>query len=269
MYRPMHWARPDRRIPTPLILLPFLFVVQLLALPAAFAQTPASESSPERPAPEPVVTDIYEVQHADVERLASLIRIFDVAVRSDPKVGALGLRGSKDRIEAALEALRRLDVPPEPSRSVELTLWILLGSKEPNGDDLPDDLRPVARQLEGTLGYAAFDLLDTVLVRTRDGGTVATGGTFQASGALSVPANYGLDVLEANILPGDGDGGASVRLEQLKFVLYPKLEENQTGRPTALQTDVDVRENQKVVVGKATTSPDSQGLILVLEARVD
>lgn len=266
MYRRLHPARPDRSPFFPL--LPALLLAVLLATAAAPlpAQEPEPEAAPARP---DLVTDIYEVRHADVERLASLIGIFDVVVRSDRHVGALTLRGPKVSVEAALEALRRLDVAPEPTPSVELTLWILLGSKTPDGDDLPEALRPVARQLEGTLGYAAFDLLDTVLVRTRDGGKVATGGTFQASGKLSVPANYGMDVLRAEVIPGEGDAAPTVRLNQLQFSLYPVLEEDQTGRHTSLQTDVEVREGQKVVVGKATTSPDNQGLILVVEARVE
>lgn len=271
MHRPTHRARPDRRnhlIALPL-LLPILLIAQLLFTPPVRAQEPPEEPKPDsHPNRAKIVTDIYEVQHADVERLAGLIRVFGVTVYADRHVGALSLNGSKVAVEAALEALRRLDVPPEPTPSIELTLWILLGSKTPDGENLPEALRPVARQLEGTLGYQAFDLLDTILVRTRDGGKVASGGTFQA-GKLSVPANYGLDVLEAHVIPGKGDAGATVRLEQLEFVLYPELEEEQTGRPTSLQTDVEVREGQKVVVGKATTSPDNQGLILVVEARVE
>ena len=267
MYRPMHPARPDRT--TLFILLPLLLVVQLLSNSPALGQEGAQEPKPgSQPDQARIVNEIYEVKYGDVERLAGLIRAFDISVRADRHVGALALRGAKVYVEAALEALRRLDVPPEPTPSVELTLRILLGSRTPNGDDLPESLRPVARQLEGTLGYEAFDLLDTVLVRSRDGGKVATGGTFQA-GKLSVPANYGLDVLEVRVIPGEGDAGATVRLEQLEFVLYPELEEEQTGRPTSLQTDVEVREGQKVVVGKATTSPDNQGLILVVETRVE
>jgi hypothetical protein len=269
---PMHRARPDRitRLIGLSILLPMLLIAQLLSSPSLCAQEPVQDSKPEsHPEQVHAVTDLYQVRYADVERLAELIRIFDVTVRADRHVGALTLRGSKASVETALTALRRLDVPPKPTPSVELTLWILLGSKTPDGEDLPETLRPVARQLEGTLGYAAFDLLDTVLVRTRDGGKVATGGTFQASGKLSVPANYGLDVVRAEVIPGEGDAAPSVRLNQLQFSLYPVLKEDQTGRPTTLQTDVEVHEGQKVVVGKATTSPDNQGLILVVEARVE
>lgn len=268
MHRPMHQARPDRT--TLFTLLALLLSLQLLATSPVGAQEPAQEPKPDsHPDRARVVTDIYEVQHGDVDRLASLIRIFQITVRSDEEVGALGLHGPKADVEAALEALRRLDVPSKPTPSVELTLWILLGSKTPDGDDLPEGLQPVARQLRGTLGYEAFDLLDTVLVRTRDGGKLATGGTFQASGKLSVPANYGMDVLRAEVIPGEGDAAPTVRLNQLQFSLYPVLEKDQTGRHTSLQTDVEVREGQKVVVGKATTSPDNQGLILVVETRVE
>lgn len=271
MHRPMQRARPDRtihRIGAP-ILLPILLIAQLLFTPPVRAQEPAEEPKPaSQPDQARIVTDIYQVRHADVERLAGLIRVFGLTVNADRHVGALALRGPKVYVDPAMEALRRLDVPPEPTPSVELTLWILLGSKTPDGEDLPETLRPVARQLGGTLGYEAFDLLDTVLVRTRDEGKAATGGTFQA-GKLSVPANYGLDVDRVEVISREGDAGDILRLNQFRFELYPVLEEDQSGRPTSLLTDVEVREGQKVVVGKATTSPDNQGLILVVEARVE
>lgn len=241
-------------------------------LEAQEPEAPQRASEPERSASrqsEPEITKIYKVRHADVEELSSLIRIFSLPLTPNRELGVIGLRGPESKVHAALEALENLDVPPKPTPSIELTLWILLGSKTPDGDELPEALQPVVRQLRGTLGYQAFELLDTVLVRTRHRGKVASGGTFQASGALSVPANYGLDVASAEVVPGSGDRATTVRLNNLRFVLYPELEEGQTGRPTSLETYVEMREGQKVVVGKATTSPDNSGMILVVEARVE
>jgi len=250
-----------------------------LAAQEVQGREPSTEQEPSASSrSESEITEIYKVRHADVEELSSLIRIFSLPLTPNRELGVIGIRGPESRVRAALEALEELDVPPKPTPSIELTLWILLGSKTPNGDELPEALQPVVRQLQSTLGYQAFELLDTVLVRTRDWGTVATGGTFQASGALSVPANYGLDIASAQVLPGGGEvrehvvqgqRSATVRLNELRFVLYPELEEGQAGRPTSLQTDVEVREGQKVVVGKATTSPDNSGMILVVEARVE
>lgn len=207
------------------------------------------------------------MKQASVEQLSSLIRIFDIDVRPNPDLGVIGLHGSQDDVRAALAALERLDVPPEPTRSVQLTLWIVVGSRTPNGGELPAALEPVTRQLEGTLGYQAFELLDTILVRTRNLGGIASDGALEGSRG---GAGYGLRAGPIEVIPREG--GSVVRLTDLAFELRPQPRV-QASEPiahkTSLVTDVEVIEGQKVVVGKATASPDNLGLILVLEAKVE
>jgi hypothetical protein len=58
----------------------------------------------------------------------------------------------------------------------------------------------------------------------------------------------------------------SVRMIRLqKLILNVGVE---SGRATSIQTDVDLREDQKVVVGKASVNGAEEALVLVLSAKL-
>jgi hypothetical protein len=54
-----------------------------------------------------------------------------------------------------------------------------------------------------------------------------------------------------------------IRLQ--KLILNVGVE---SGRATSIQTDVDLREDQKVVVGKASVNGAEEALVLVLSAKL-
>lgn len=268
----MRLLLPETLLPTLLALLTLVGLGAAFDAPPAFATSVQEGEGPVKNDPAPVqvaprITEIYSVQHAPVDQLSSLIRIFDITVQPNPALGVIGLHGREPDVRAAMAALERLDVPPEPTRSVQLTLWIVVGAKTPNGGKLPSALEPVTRQLEDALGYEAFELLDTILVRTRNHGGIASDGVLEESERLGGGAGYGMRVDAVEVIPREG--GSVVRLTDLAFELRPQPEPGKTTHRTTLITDVEVIEGQKVVVGKATTGPENLGLILVLEAKVE
>jgi len=212
------------------------------------------------------IAEIYEVQHAPVEQLSSLIRIFTVVANANPELGVIGLRGQKADVLAALAALRRLDVPAAPTRAVEVTLYVLLGSKQANGQGVPSHLEAVTEQLKGSLGYESFELLDAVVARTRDQGRLENEGMF-SSDKLPMPVAYSFSVGPVAILTQEDK--TVVRLNKLRFAFTPILDGQAAPQGTRLGTDVEVAAGQKVVVGKATADSLDRGVILVLEVAVE
>ncbi len=257
-----------------------LLSILAVAVLAAFSFTaPAAAQEAERAevAPTKQAQRIVEVRHADPDQLARVLRVFRVGVRSHPELGLITLEGGAEDVAAAAEAARRLDVPPEPTRSIELTVHVLGASRGGDaGGSVPPALEEVARQLREVFGYRSVDLVDTLLLRVRDRGEGMVRGILSGP-AAGIPYRLGLN----KVFLADGAEGGSVRIDGLIFeastpssgeVAPGESEDAQTpyhkGFLTTLVTDVDVQVGQKAVVGKAATGGVREGLILVLEAAV-
>jgi len=90
------------------------FLTLILAGAQASAQpTPpvAPKAQEEKTIPEPGWhRRVFEIKHADVGRLESLIRPFGVAVTSDPGLKAITVNAPPDAMGAIEELVKRLDV---------------------------------------------------------------------------------------------------------------------------------------------------------------
>lgn len=255
------------------LLLPLLLVL----LPvAATAQEAGRE---EANAPRPNITqEIVEIEHADVNALTRVLSVFPVHVEAHPEMGMITLRGNREDVALAVMAAQRLDVPPAPSATVEVTAHVLGASRERTLEGgVPPQLEEVAAQLREVFGYRGVRLLDSMVIRVRDRGDgVVRGVISPGPDEPDLPYIFGFNRLSLV----DGDGGRQVRLDGLLFEARigapdpPAASEGPNPpRPRAdvvhLETDIDVREGQKAVVGKAAGGRgDREALILVIEARV-
>lgn len=255
-----------------------LCIVLVAALAASpFTRPAAAQETRAENEPGGHAQRIVEVQHADPDQLAKVLRVFRVGVRSHAEMGLITIEGGPADVAAAAEAAARLDVPPEPTRSIELTAYILGASKSRDlQGSVPPALEEVARQLREVFGYRSVDLVDVLLLRVRDRGEGMVRGVLSGP-AEGVPYRLGLN----KAFLADGADGGAVRIDGLIFeastpsdgrVEPGEAEDAQTpyhkGFLTTLVTDVDVQVGQKAVVGKAATSGMREGLILVLEARI-
>lgn len=243
----------------------------LPVLPAGAQEEAAEPAQPGRKA----VQEIYEVRHADPLALTEVLRVFPIHVQAHAEMGLITLRGNSEDVATAVAAARRLDLPPQPTRSVEVTAHILGASKRSElSGGLPSELEEVGRQLRQVFGYRGVELVDSLSVRVRDRGeALVTGAFFQ--GEDLEPAPYRLGINRASVV--NGQDARSVRLDGLRFMAeLPRWRASTSqGEPARrvsssvnLTTDVEVREGQKAVVGKAATDGDRDSLILVIEARV-
>jgi hypothetical protein len=196
-------------------------------------------------------------------------------VRIDEARGSrlLAISGSPDAIAVVEEYIKKFDVPPPPpppfvpQKNVEVTAYMLLGVSEAESADLapPADLAGVVKQLRGMFPFKSYWLVETMIVRGREN----NGG--EASGVMAMPAAdkslYQFKYARAVIVPDEK--GRIVRLDGVRIgarIPYTSGAGVQY-LDTGVNTDVDLREGQKVVVGK-TSVPGQTSLFLVLTARV-
>jgi hypothetical protein len=183
----------------------------------------------------------------------------------------IAVTGSPEVVKAMEEMIAKIDVAPDVPKNVELTAYLLVGSAQGQSGALPDAIQPVIKQIQTLFTYKSFRLVDTMVARMRAGGRRAA-----VFGAIDVPgetvkgnAHLAADVAE--VVPDPQ--GDQVRITNLALTVgMPNglLKDGQINWVrTGIETSVDVREGQKVVVGKANMAGAAdQALILVLTAKV-
>ncbi len=223
--------------------------------------------------------EIVHIEHADVEDLPAVLRIFNVHAQAHPKLGVLTLQGPAEQVAAAAAAARELDVAPSPTPNLQVTIFVLGVSKTHALDgSVPQGLDEVAHQLRDVFAFKGVDLIDSMSVRVLDRGRGGVEGILAAAdGVPALPYVFGFN--RASLVERQ-DGPPSIRLSGFRFTaasqqqiadLPPRLRDA-TPSPgdfhTQLSTDVEVRAGQTAVLGHAATAGSRDGLILVVRARV-
>ena len=219
------------------------------------------------------VQKIIELKHTDVGTIRELLTVFGVQIRA----GAAGSRvlavsGNKESVAALEEAVKRLDVPQPAKKNIELTVYMILADGEAGGK-VPADLEGVVKQLRALFQYSSYQLMESFQLRTREDQWSELSGFAPPpiqSPLSSVKAIYQFKV-RPSVLPGDKTN--TIRLDGLRFGLKmpaPAGSGNQWQYiDTGINTEADVREGQKVVIGKASASSDKpSAVVLVVSARI-
>ena len=222
----------------------------------------------------PQTQKLVSLKYADPQSVRNLISVFNVNVTFDERMRVIALNGPSDRVDAAAEAINKLDVPSAAPKNIELTAYFLMGTDSPasyavngvaqpegrTGAAIPKDLEGVVAQLKNTFPYKAYGLLDILSLQTRAGGGAETSGNWLNRFTV-------FKIGAANL---DADG-QMVRLERFHAGLRNPV---RTGDKTdfvdtGITTDVvDVKEGQKVVVGRGNLDGPGTALFIVLMARV-
>jgi len=233
----------------------------------------AQETTQEAPRGRERVTRVFKLQHADPRDVAQVINVFGGSVTPQPDLGVLVWSGPADVLPGVDAAVAGLDVPPPPTRNVELTVHLLeaLPSAAANAA-LPDDLTGVATQLRKVMSIPAVRLVDTAVLRVRERSrNKSLAGVLHTDSKTGAAYRLSLRNVE---LTGEGDD-LTFRLDGLQFsVTVPVASPPGTdGKPNAirevgLDTDIDLRPGQKVVVGKVSAGELSDALILVITGKV-
>lgn len=219
--------------------------------------------------PKRYVQRVFDIKYVDAKELATIVALGDVSkVVPNEHFKTISVYGTTENVAAAEELIKRFDTPKPTARvsnrSVELTLYILVAApKGTAGEAVPADLEPVVKQLKSTFGYNDFRLLDSAFIRAQEGSLVYTEGNTAAPNP-ELPAALGSYELRINraIRVTPDERGSRIRLDAFSFRLKV------AGTFVNFNTDVDVREGQKVVIGKARGDASAGAYILVLSARV-
>jgi hypothetical protein len=241
-------------------------ILMTLTVPAWGQEKDATQ----KPANTGRVGKVIRIKYADPQRIRNLLMQF-APITIDDQMKVLTVVGTPAEVEAVEEAVAKLDVPPPPVRNVELTAYYLMATPQATqASDLPPDLDEVATQLKKVLNFRGFHLLNTTLVRIRDGEEAQVHG---AAGHPPTGADFGLSIRRMDV--GGEEKEPTIHLRGLSFsisesptTIEPKGAATKNLSHAELRTDIDIPVGQKVVVGKTSFEMSDNAVVLVLTAKV-
>jgi hypothetical protein len=192
--------------------------------------------------------------------------VFTGSVTPNAAMHAIAVSATASAMAAIEDAVGRLDVPSSAPQNVELTAYLLTGTNVDGAapTTLPKELDGVVAQLKAAFAYKSYKLGDILTLRGRTGqrlNTTGVGGSVTIAGApLPIYTDFQVGSLSV------GADGA-IRIDSLQVNNKVPVGDRDQLRILALSTDVDIKEGQKVVVGKMALS-QNEAMFLVLMARV-
>jgi hypothetical protein len=231
-----------------------ILALALIAIPtmAQVGQDPAEK-----------IQKLVTLKYADPQSVAGLLRNFGVDLQVDNRMKVIALSGPRNRVTTAEDAIKQLDVPSAGQKDIDLTVYFVVGSDQSNvtGSPIPKELDSTVATLKSTFPFKNYVMLDVLSLRTRSGVNA------DASGQLTGNRITDFRVRSASL---DGDGGM-IRLDNLKAGLRVPIGAGEKMQyiDTGISTDVvDVKEGQKLVVGRSSLNGPDTALFLVLIAKV-
>jgi hypothetical protein len=245
-----------------------LLALVLFTVPV-MAQEQAKPS--QKPPAEKTVQKLVALKYANPSAVYTLLSVFPVNMQYNPSMRVISISGSESAVMTAAEAIKELDVPSAAPKDIELTAYYLSGSdaESQGGNPPPADLAAVITQLKNAFPFKEYRLLDVLRLRTRSGESAETGGMADSSvefNGQKQPIVTRFRIHSATPSPD----GSTVRIDGLQsstrvpILQGPNALSNQD---INLNTDLDVKEGQKAVVGRMGLE-HNKALFLVLTAKI-
>jgi hypothetical protein len=227
------------------------------------------------------VNRVISLKNRDLlDSFQKILGPFGIGITTSRELGVIALSGTSDAVAAAEEVIRRFDLSPAAgrgTRNLAFTAHLLVARQQAGaGSALPAELTPVIEQFRGVLAYKAYELLDTLTIRIVDDRRADTNveGLVRWPQGAALPARTHLRIRNAKIVAED-DKGRSIQIPSVMVKVELPITVSHEGkqvveyRATSIETGLDIREGQKVVVGKASFDGTNDALILVLKAEVE
>jgi len=248
-----------------------LFTLLLIALPLAAQEAKKEDEKNVVLQPGvPRVQKLFLLKYADPNHMANLLSVFNASVRPDSDMHALAVEATKPSMAAIEEAVQRLDVPSAASKNIEMTAYLLIGSEaagtEPGA--MPKELDSVVTQLKNAFAFRNYRLLDILALRTRVGQSASTSSSGRGVqiGSNTQPVTTDFGIRSAGI----GGDETTIRIDRLSLNSHIPVQTGSSGQfsvnNVGLQADVDIKQGQKVVIGRVSVGESA--LFLVLTAQV-
>lgn len=206
------------------------------------------------------VRKLIPLKYVSADKVHSLLQNYTGAsIQSDDRLHMIAVRGTEEMVAAMEEAVKKLDVAP---LGFEMTVYLISTSAQ-GADHLPEALLSTAKQLHGVFAYKGYELLDSFVLRGKDGQQGAS-----ASGTIK-NSTYSFRYNRAAVLSGPP---IIVNLQNVNLqIRTPTGQVDEKGNArfttTGLDTDVDVKDGQKVVVGKSDMNNGDSPLIVVVTVK--
>jgi len=224
-----------------------------LAAQTAPAPPPAESAKAESPHQQRV----FLLKYADARNVANVLAVFGYGIKADRDMHVVAVSAPAEAMSAIEDAVKRLDVPAAAPKDVDLVVYMVVASEQsPAGGSLPPELQPVADELKKIFSYKSFRLLDSILLRTQPGNRAVANGVIGTTNS----SPYSFTVQPSAVT--EDPKGRLIRLDNLRLDLHLPGD-----RVAGINTEITVREGQRVVVGKSNMGTD-QSLILVVTAKV-
>jgi hypothetical protein len=221
------------------------------------------------------ITKLVALQNVDPQAILGMVRMFGVESTANSQMKSMVISGSTEKVAAAEAAIKQLDVAP---KNIDLTVYFVVGGDQANleGGAVPQDLRDVITQLKGTFTFKEYKMLDVLTLRTRAGASAETSGILNA---FTPPKMSRFSLRNTTV----SEDGATIRIDRMRAGLKIPVTRRdggvdaKTGAKTqssyeyidsGIEQDVDVKEGQKVVVGRSSLQGPQQALFLILTAHV-
>ena len=245
----------------------WMFAIFLSVIPLAAQQTEEPRTLVKA---DTRIKKIFVLKYADPRAMADLLRVFDAVISANPEMHVLAVTAPQSTMTSIEEAITRLDTPIAATKNIEMTIQLVVGGDSEGGlgNPIPKDLESVVTQLKNAFPFKTYRLLDTLTLRSRSGqnaSTTSSGGAVKI-GENTQPITTDFRVKSASI----AQDGSTVRIDGLATTTRLPIATGGNGYQVQnlnMGTDIDIKEGQKVVVGRFGISHD-QALFLVLTARV-
>jgi hypothetical protein len=217
-----------------------------------------------------VTGKVFTIKYANVRQVFEVITPITGHYQSNfnQDLRTITVSAPPDVLNLVEDAIKRVDVPGSAPKNIELTVWFMVAAQQATtiGSAAPEELQSVVKQLSTITAYKSFRLLDSLVMRCRDGQGVDAAGVvpFDEERPTPIEVNIG-----ATNVTGD-----QVHITALKIRINVPVTTGPKGSTqfsyfnTSINTNIDVREGQKVVVGKSNLVESGRALVLVLNARV-
>jgi hypothetical protein len=239
-----------------------IVVAALLAAAPMTAQQKPSEP----------VTKVVHLKYVDPQSIRPLVQMFGPTAMPDSQMKVIIIKGSPAEVAAAEQAIAQLDVAP---KDLELVVHFVVGSDtaNPAGAAVPAEIRDVISQLKSTFTFKEYRMMDVLTLRTRAGSSAETTGILDVT--QNPPRLSTFSIQKASV----GEDGTTIRIDRMhagiRIPLGQRTTETKSGTRTSVEymntgidQDVDVKEGQKVVVGRASLQGPDKALFLILTAKV-
>jgi hypothetical protein len=185
------------------------------------------------------------------------------------------LSGTSEKVAAAEEMLKKLDVPRPMPGSVEIKVYLILASQKPDDGKPTAELDSILKQVRPEFSYKAYRLLDVAALRVRSGQGATTHGMIPYLDGSPNCGDYRLgfktvnliDLAESAVEITGLEVNVSVPETMTTTTVDGKAQTQVMQKTVGISTDLVFKEGQQVIVGKSNLDGKEDALIVVLAAR--